>query len=136
MSQRKFALIDRAQHCVRTYATLRIYPQHINSASVDEFMGIKATKIWSQADGKPFDGWFLTTRGEIDSNDTTEHIQYLLDIVRPKRKHIVDVIAGGGTVNIINFWHSDGQGGPGLSSHIISQMAELSIEVDWNVYMG
>ncbi|CAH0990310.1 hypothetical protein SIN8267_00402 [Sinobacterium norvegicum] len=134
MSVRKPPNIDRGKHCLRTYATLRIYPQGISADEVTTALATQPTKIWRVLSGKPFDGWFLTTKGIVNSVDTTSHISYLLNLLEANTAFVELLLGAGSTVNIINFWHSDGQGGPGLNCDLIRRMARLGIEIDWNVY--
>jgi len=134
MNTSHYPFIDRAAHCLRTYSTLRIYPKNLSSDTVDQTLALPDTRLWRKSAGKPFNGVFFTTKGRVNSLNTLDHISFLLDHLEQKQQAIADIIADGGHINIINFWHSDGQGGPGLSLEIMQRLCALGIAIDWNVY--
>jgi hypothetical protein len=101
---------------------------------VTEGFNIQPTKIWRVSTGKPFEGWFLTTKGKVSSLNTLDHIAYILAILEANTAFVDQLIDSGSTINLINFWHSDGQGGPGLTVSLMKRLSRLNVEVDWNVY--
>src|SRR4051812_35833881 len=80
--------------CAKTHATLLIYPGDIDPVVVTERLGIEPT-CWQRRGeviprpGRPpkiapVSGWFLKSKGEVESRDSRRHIDWLLDLVAPK----------------------------------------------------
>ena len=80
-------------------------------------------------------GWFLTSEDEIDSRDVRRHIDYLLDKIEGKADSLVSIRESGGSADIMCFWVSAaGQGGPSLWPTQMAKLAELDLEIWFDIY--
>lgn len=141
---------DNYAGCVRTYATLRIYPGAIHPHEVSTRLRTTPSKFWVRdetlaGDGaqtprpgaKAMHGWFLTTHGRLDSKDTRRHIDLLLAPLLPVSNEIHLLHEQGAAIDIICFWHAAAtQGGPALAPRQLRLLADLQIPIAWNIFSG
>jgi len=141
---------DNYSGCLRTYATLRIYPGEIHPQEVSARLHIVPSKFWVRDEtlaanptqmksprAKAMHGWFLTTHGKLDSRDTRRHIDLLLEPLLPVAGELANLQRQGAAVDIICFWHAaPQQGGPALSSRQLRNLSDLNIAIAWNIFHG
>jgi hypothetical protein len=149
---------DNYSGCVRTYATLRIYPGDIHPQEVTARLQITPSKFWVRDEtlaalpvptagqkaalgvghgAKAMHGWFLTTHGRQDSKDTRRHIDMLLEPLLPVAGEVEKLQRQGAVIDIISFWHaSPQQGGPALAPRQLQALAVLNIAIAWNIFHG
>ena len=144
---------DNYSGCLRTYATLRIYPGEIHPQEVSARLHIVPSKFWvrdetlvalplqksekARPGAKAMHGWFLTTHGRLDSKDTRRHIDMLLEPLLPVAGEVANLQRQGATIDIICFWHaSPQQGGPALAPRQLRTLADLDIAIAWNIFHG
>ena len=136
---------DMNATCLKTYATFRIYPGDLDPSSVTEQLGIEPSE-W-QRKGEPFrsasfatkaaelNGWFLHSKGHVDSRDSRRHVDWLLDQLVPKQDAIRSLQQAGCKMDISCYWLSaEGHGGPTLSPLQMGKLALLNIELGFDVY--
>lgn len=136
--------------CLRTYATLRIYPGHIHPQDVTARLKVAPSKFWVRdeslaanpaskpgAGAKAMHGWFLTTHGRLDSKDTRRHVDLLLEPLLAVTDQIALLQQQGANMDIICFWHAAPvQGGPALAPRQLKVLADLNIAIAWNIFVG
>jgi len=145
---------DNYSGCLRTYATLRIYPGEIHPQDVTAQLQITPSKFWVRDEtlvaqsvqksiqkavpgAKAMHGWFLTTHGRLDSKDTRRHIDMLLQPLLPVAGVVESLQRQGAAMDIVCFWHaSPQQGGPALAPQQLQALATLNIAIAWNIYHG
>jgi len=151
---------DHYSGCLRTYATLRIYPGEIHPQEVSARLQIAPSKFWVRDEtlaaipgqksaqkatsgtkagpgAKAMHGWFLTTHGKLDSRDSRRHIDMLLEPLLPVAVELASLQQQGATVDIICFWHAaPQQGGPALSPRQLRTLSDLNIAIAWNIFHG
>lgn len=140
---------DNYAGCLRTYATLRIYPGAIHPDEVTARLGIAPSKFWIRdetlaanpalkaAGAKAMHGWFLTTHGKLKSKDTRRHIDLLLTPLLVVVNEVEHLQREGAAMDIICFWHAAPlQGGPALAPPQLRLLADLNIAVAWNIFVG
>ncbi|ABW28502.1 DUF4279 domain-containing protein [Acaryochloris marina] len=129
--------------CEKTYATLRLYPGTKDPHAVTKLLGIQPT--FTQRLGDPLssrrqariNGWFLKTEHLIDSLDSRRHIDWLLDQVEPITDRFFALRQAGCKADISCFWQSlSGHGGPTISPQQSRRLAELNLELWFDVYLG
>lgn len=125
--------------CIRTYSTLRIYTGARNPDEISELLSIEPSRIWyvegaGAGRGKPVNAWYLTSKGRVDSQDTREHINALIEVIASSNKLVELIESGSLTVDIMSFWHSSGQGGPSLKPEQMKRLGAWGVPVLWNVY--
>lgn len=127
--------------CSKTYVTLRIYYQKINSEKLTEYLEINPTRFQNKGDKKKnhseieINGWFLSSNENINSKDCRRHIDYLTDLLIPIKSKLKNIVDDGGKIDFSCYWKSkNGQGGPTLSKEQFSKLAELEIELWFDIY--
>ena len=129
---------DEYSACKETYTTLLIYPGKNHPDKITELLEIEPSNISIKGEGKrgrKQNGWFLTTQDEIESKDCRRHIDWLLDIIEPKSKLLLQLQSEGVRIEFTCFWVSvSGNGGPTLSPPQMKRLAILNIEIWWDVY--
>lgn len=134
---------DDYSTCAKTYAGLRIYPGEIHPNEVTKRLKIKPSK--TQVAGErigtkksqhvKLNGWFLSTEKELQSVDYGRHIDWILDKLDGKEDVIHLLQKDGARVDISCFWVSkSGHGGPMLRPNQMSRLANLDIEIWWDIY--
>jgi hypothetical protein len=141
---------DSYSGCLRTYATLRIYPGDVHPQEVTTRLNIAPSKFWvrdealaanpaqkASAGAKAMHGWFLTTHGRLDSKDTRRHIDMLLAPLLTVAGEVEGLQQQGAVMDIICFWHAaPQQGGPALAPRQLQALAQLNIAIAWNIFVG
>ena len=130
--------------CARTYATLLIYTGNIDPSSVTERLGIEPTS-WQrrgepthQVDRPsriaPLSGWFLTSRGHVESKDSRRHVDWLLTRLECVAHVVRSLQSEGCQMQIACYWHSrQGQGGPSVSPSQMRLLGDLEIELWFDI---
>ncbi len=132
---------DNNSYCLRTYSTLRIFSGEMLPAAVTEQLAIQPSRVWHR-DGadtvapRKRNGWFLTTRGSVESKDTRRHIDWLLEQLNGHEVFLQGIRAAGGDTDMMCFWHSAGlpEGGPTLGPAQMAALSALGMTVSWNIY--
>lgn len=141
---------DNYAGCLRTYATLRIYPGEIHPDDVTARLGITPSKFWLRDEAlaanpaqkaspgaKTMHGWFLTTHGKLASKDTRRHIDLLLTPLLEVAGEVQQLQRQGAAMDIICFWHAAPlQGGPALAPRQLLMLSQLNIAIAWNIFVG
>jgi hypothetical protein len=70
--------------CEETYATLCIYRDDLEPNVVTERLGVSPSKTQRKGetgllDSVPVGGWFLSSKGHVESRDVRRHIVWVLD---------------------------------------------------------
>lgn len=132
---------DENPDCVRTYSTLKIFTGSISPDELTNSFQQTPTRAWytdgeGPGRGKPVNAWYLTTKGQVQSRDTSRHLAYLLDFLHSHKDYVDSFAQKGIRLEIINFWHSAGKGGPTCHPQHMKQLAHWDIPISWNIYFG
>jgi Domain of unknown function (DUF4279) len=130
--------------CEETHATLRIYPGDIEPQTITERLRIEPSH-WQRCGEVPsgtkskrpakINGWFLGSKGHIQSRDSRRHIDWILDQIFPKAGAIHALQELGCRIDISCYWISkDGHGGPTISPSQMKRLGELNIELWFDIY--
>ncbi len=133
--------------CRGTYAGLRIYHDDLDPDRITGLLGIepsdtqvKGRVITTQYGRKfkpPIGGWFLSSKGIVESRDVRRHVDWILDRLESKDDALKGLQADGHRMDISCFWFSaSGHGGPTLSPAIMKRLGELEIEIWFDIYGG
>ena len=76
----------------------------------------------------------VSSEGRIESRDSRRHIDYLLSLLDGKDEAVASLKAVGWKFDVFVFWESRGGGGPMLTPSTMSRLAELGIEIGFDVY--
>lgn len=125
------------------YATLRIYGHDLDPAKVTDALGVEPTSSQKRGDKVgpehrkrelPVGGWFLTSKGYVESDDIADHILWLLEHVSSTLPsvRIIDEVT---LVNIFCCWHLSGWNeGCRIDSSLLLELGRLGVSLDFDVY--
>ena len=129
---------DNYETCSETYVTLRIYSDTKNPNELTEYLGIEPSEIQVKTQKNrliELNGWFLSSEGKVNSKDIRRHIDFLADKLLPIASKIKILIKEGLKIDISCYWVSEsGQGGPTLSPQQLTKLANLGIELWFDMY--
>jgi hypothetical protein len=133
---------DDAAGCLRTYATLRIYSGEIAPREISKMLGVEPSRVWNKgstetAVPRKQNGWFLTSRGEVESLDSKRHVDFILSQLAGNKAYVTGLTKQGLQVDIMCLWQSANQseGGPSLLPAQMQLLAEMGIAIAWNIYV-
>lgn len=135
--------IENYATCSNTYVTLRIYYENMNSEKLTEYLKIEPTRSQNKGEINNKDkntniqlnGWFLSSKINIDSKDCRRHIDFLTNQLLPIKDKLVNIINDGGKIDLSCYWKSkNGNGGPTLSTKQFKDLSELEIELWFDFY--
>lgn len=136
---------DEYATCAETYATLCIYPGDLDPDAISSRLGIQPSdhqrrgEIVTRADRPTrvatINGWFLSTRNQVDSRDSRRHIDWLLDRLTAKAEAIRSLQEQGCRTEMTCYWLSrDGHGGPTIPPSQMRRLAALDLELSFDIY--
>lgn len=131
--------------CEKTYATLRVYSDDTPATAISALLRLTPSSTLTK--GEPTDksakrpvfakrhGWFLSSKSNIDSPDSRDHIDWLLEQLLPNKAAIEELLSSGCDLNISCYWLSkSGHGGPTLSPDQLAGLAELGLDFWYDFY--
>jgi Domain of unknown function (DUF4279) len=130
--------------CALTYATLRISSDMVAPEATAK-LGVKPD--WTMTKGLPHElpsgrmreatvsGWFLSSKGQVASKDLRDHLDWLLDRLRPAAVGLSVLQAEDVRMDVSCRWDSAfGHGGPTLDPGQMRLMAELNLQCGFDIY--
>jgi hypothetical protein len=131
--------------CAETYATLCIYHRDLDPDEVSRLLALEPTKHQRRGEvnnphaRKPFaatvGAWFLTTEGAVQSRDVRCHLDWLLGKLLGKEAEFRQLRRQCCELKISCYWVSaSGHGGPAVGPDTMGRLAELGIELWFDVY--
>lgn len=137
---------DGYDTCATTYATFRAYTGEVEPDEVSRLLGMNPTGSVTQgkmivngpAKGKisKLNGWFLSTKGQIDSKDLRRHLDSLLEILAAHGDELQTLQAMPNvTTDVSCYWLSkSGHSGPTLSPKQMRMLCQLNLEIWFDCY--
>ncbi|HTR52483.1 MAG TPA: DUF4279 domain-containing protein [Kofleriaceae bacterium] len=129
---------DEYKTCRATYATLRIYglaPDEVTrSVGLTPTVSIRPGELRHGAPARHH-AWLLTSKEAVDSKDLRRHLDWILDQLAGRRTALRDLVDRGARIDIFCYWLSaSGHGGPTVSTIQTKKLAELEIELSFDIY--
>jgi len=137
---------DAYNTCSATYATFRAYTGEVEPDEVTRLLGMKPTGSVTQgkmiatgpSKGKisKLNGWFLSTKGQVDSKDLRRHLDSLLEALGAHREQVLTLQGMPSvTTDISCYWLSkSGHSGPVLSPKQMRMLCQLNLEIWFDCY--
>jgi hypothetical protein len=134
---------DNYESCYETFVTLRIYSDTIIPNEITNFLQFEPTESVTKGEVyginskkiREINGWFLTSEGFVNSKDCRRHFDFLADKIMPIKNKLKALQNKDCEIDISCFWSSEnGQSGPTLSPKQIKKLAELELEIWFDVY--
>ena len=137
---------DAYPTCDRTDVALRIYPGDRDPDWVTAALGVQPTSVNRKGEQRtssigrvrtiPKNAWFLSSQGNVVSRDARRHLDWLLDSLAPAADR-VRALTEDETVSIdvmCVWWSAAGHGGPLLSPEQMSRLAEMNLDLGFDIY--
>lgn len=128
--------------CKRCYATLCIYHPIISPDEVSKILLVQPSrqkKVGEKLRGDEtiqINGWFLCTRGQINSRDIRAHIWNLIENLGEKNNALKRIADLGHEIKISCYWESaSGNGGPLLDTKTMAALSLLQIELEFDIWL-
>ena len=131
---------DEYPTCSETYATLRFYHEQGSPEVVTETLQIGPTTHQTVGNLRKggskvrLSGWFLCSKGELESNDARRHVDWILNRVKGLENEVRALQSDGWRADIICFWLSVGHGGPILDPTQMEKLSRFELSCGFDVY--
>jgi hypothetical protein len=130
--------------CEETYVTLRIYHDSADPNEASAILGLEPTKKQMVGDAHEnrgvsrtyrLSGWFLCSKSQVESYDSSKHLDWLLSVLQGRHEALDDLRGKGWRMDIACLWDShSGHGGPTLPAALLSRLAATGIDLWFDVY--
>ena len=138
---------DNYPTCELTNASLLIYCESVDPKEITLRLGVAPTKSWRRGEhrgtgrrGVPMvagtTGWILSSEGSVVSRDLRRHIDWLVDKLSGSVAALRSLQGLEGAQMRVNcvWWSASGQGGPTISPEEMCRLAEMNLEVSFDIY--
>jgi len=131
--------------CAYTHAWLRVMHETVAPDEVTAILGVAPTDVQRRGDakkGKPGKflskgGWFLSTKGVVESKDARHHLDWILQKISDKTAAFAQFHERGYLVDLCVRWDSlSGHGGPTIGPGQMKALSDLEIELWFDIYVG
>jgi len=128
--------------CLETYATLRIFSRDIHSDEIGRILGIDATKLRPISSDSKYRHerehhyWGWSSDSLVQSTNGLDHVGAVIELLRGKEQQLEHLRGTGCDIDLCCYWVSSGQGGPTLDAFSLGALANLGLEIWWDVYFG
>ena len=134
---------DNYATCARTYGTLCIYHDDLDPEAVSSELGLLPTEaqvkgVSPRPGSRPparVGAWFLSSQRMLASRDVRRHIDWLLELLEPRADALKRLQKAGCKTVVSCYWQSAfGHGGPMLTAANMLRMANLGLEIWFDIY--
>ncbi len=128
---------DAYATCAETYATLRIYTGEMLPARVSAVLRLEPSELLLKDEGRArLNGWFLSSKGRVESLDVRHHVDWLLDQIVPVQTELRELQSQPGAwMDVFCYWRStQGHGGPSLNPKQMRLLADLNLQIGFDCY--
>lgn len=81
-------------------------------------------------------GWFLSSKGKLESRDVRRHVVWILDQLEPNKDALFRLQDSGYETNIFCYWISaNGHGGPDLDRDFMERLVSLRLDLGFDIYL-
>ncbi|MCH9693463.1 MAG: DUF4279 domain-containing protein [Gammaproteobacteria bacterium] len=135
---------DEYATCEETYATFRVFSEKMTPEDISSIIGTEPTKHFQKGDlrferappeTRQFHahGWFYSTRGISPSHDCRRHLDILIQDCLADEAAIKSLQQRGCKTDITVYYVYT-QGGPTISPKQMRALADVNVEVWWDLY--
>ena len=139
MTQRWTPYDDSYPSCALCFVQFRIYGGALTPDEISEALALQPDKTVKRGDVfRYFRGktriqskniWQLSTRRRVDSFDLRRHLDYLLELLLPRKERLSQLQAREDTLIFVRALHASWCGGPVLWPKQMAGLAELDLEL-------
>ena len=127
--------------CGATYASLCIYHDDLDPDNVTARLGISPSETRRKGETRrsghviPVGGWFISSKGHVESRDVRRHIAWILDQIAESEDELQQLQNEGCDMQVFCYWLSaSGHGGPELNHEIMRRLVSLRLDIEFDVY--
>jgi hypothetical protein len=129
--------------CSYTHAWLRIMSEDLDPDEITKTLGVEPNEMHRAGEPRSpkskrlneTSGWFISTKGILNSLDSRHHLDWILEKVSTKEKELHSLQSRGYLVDVCVRWDSKGSsGGPTLSPRQLLGFGSLGVEVWFDIY--
>lgn len=137
-----YEYFDEYSTCLETFAGLRVFSDALSPQDISSLLRleashsyVKGSKIGRSLRVRSCHGWFLESLDHVQSRDNRRHVDFLLAKLEGSAAAL-DTIRGsaGAHVDVLCYYVSSGQGGPWLMPTQLRGLADLGLEIWWDIY--
>lgn len=137
---------DEYGTCAETRAELLVYPGNLPPTEITNRLQIEPSEMSAAGEEKTSKGgrrriaknsvWSLSSEGHVQSLDVRRHLDWLLARLAPQAESLAELQNIAGVRMSVNCaWYSRvGHGGPTLWPEQMKQLADLNLEVSFDIY--
>ena len=138
MTKRWVPYDDSYPSCALCFVQFRIYGGELTPDEISEVLDLQADKTDRKGDVfrslrgeriKSKNIWQLSTRRRVDSRDLRRHLDYLLDLLLPRKERLAQLQARDDTLIYVRALHAAWCGGPVLWPQQMAGLAALDLEL-------
>ncbi len=130
-----------SRQALHTHAFLRIEHDTADPQEVTSLLGISPTQASRRGDLSgnppaplPWNVWVLSSAGSVSSTDSSDHIEWLLAAIGTRASELESLRERGHRILLYCVWMGKGgYGGPRLSPGALRGLAQLGVEVWFDV---
>ncbi|WP_082568376.1 DUF4279 domain-containing protein [Rhizobacter sp. Root1221] len=128
--------------CLETFATLRIFSDTVSPEDVARTLGIEPTCAYPRDPQSKYKQrraahyWSWCSERYVQSQDGLAHVRHLTSLLGGKLEQLDQLRSAGCAVDICCYWVSSGQGGPLLDLQTLRDLADLKLEIHWDIYFA
>jgi hypothetical protein len=138
--------LEENPNCEYTHATFRLVGDALIASTIEARTGItgdfayERDQVRRSKTGRgirqPTGVWYITSEGRVGSTNVERHLSYLLEIVEPAKRELLEVAAEQSLrMDFYCYWISaTGQGGPGLSAESMKRIADLDATLNFELH--
>jgi hypothetical protein len=133
-------------NCEYTHASFRLVGDELIPATIENRTNLTGDFSSRQNDlrrgrvgrtvRQPTGVWYISSEGRVGSTSLERHLSYLLEIVEPAKRHLLDVIEEQSLrADMFCYWVSaTGQGGPEIGSDTLRRISELGASLGFEFH--
>jgi len=129
--------------CEETYTVLGIFTGEIIPDLVTHTLNITPSDLvekgkirWGHKKPATFNGWFLSSKEQVESMDSRRHIDWLLAQLAGKEGQLRKIVEKSEKAFICCYWVSGfGHGGPTLSKKQMEGLIKLGLDLEFEIHI-
>ena len=129
--------------CAYTHVWLRVLNEELDPDEISRILELQPTRTiragetvsWKSSRMRRHSSWFLESADQVDSRDSRENFDWLLNQIGGKGPQLQELAKRGYLVDICCRWDSaSGEGGPSFTPWQLSTLGALGIELWFDIY--
>ena len=105
---------DNYPTCRETYATLRLFSDYVDPREITATLEVLPSEAFAKGEAsgdcrsRKTHGWFLSSKGAVDSKDSRRHIDWIVSQLRGRANELRELQSKAVEIDISCYWLSVG----------------------------